>query len=139
MRLLRALSVVFTIATTTTVAAADLPFAGKWKMSPGKSDFGETTTTYEQLPAGEMQATAFGQTYKFKLDGKDYPASFGGQAAWKSLGPTSWQTTWKLNGKVLTADTLTLSPDGKTLTVNTKGTKPNGEAIDDTTVAERVS
>jgi hypothetical protein len=139
MRLLRALSVLLTIAATTTLVAADLPFAGKWKMNPAKSDFGETTITYEQLPSGEMQATSFGQTYKFKIDGKDYPAWYGSQAAWKSLDPTSWQTTWKLNGKVLTTDTLTLSADGKTLTLNAKGTKPNGEQIDDTTVAERVS
>jgi len=139
MRLHRVICAAIALATTTTVAAADLPYAGRWKMNPAKSDFGETTMTYEQLQSGEMQATTAGQSYKFKIDGKDYPAIFGGTAAWKSLSPTSWQTTWKLNGKVLTTDTLTLSPDGKTLTVNTKGTKPNGEAIDDTLVAERVS
>jgi hypothetical protein len=139
MRFDRALCVVFTVAAATTLAATDSPFAGKWKMNPAKSDFGETTTTYEQLPSGEMQATAAGQSYKFKIDGKEYPAWFGSQATWKSLGPTSWQTTWKVNGKVLTTDTLTLSPDGKTLTVNSKGTKPNGEQIDDTAVSERVS
>src|SRR6059036_1436777 len=127
MRLHHLLCVVFTAATATAVAAADLPYAGKWKMNLAKSDLGEITVTYEQLPSGEMQATAVGQSYKFKLDGKDYPAIFGNTAAWKSLNPTSWQTTWKLNGKVLTTDTLTLSADGKTLTVNTKGTKPNGE------------
>jgi hypothetical protein len=122
-----------------TLAAQDLPYAGKWKMNPAKSDFGQTTTTYEQLPSGEMQATAVGQMYKFRIDGKDYPALFGSDAAWTSLGPTSWQTVWKLKGKVLSTDTLTLSADGKTLTVHTKGTKPNGEPIDDTVVSERVS
>jgi hypothetical protein len=139
MRLHRLLWLVFTIAATTAVATADLPYAGKWKMNPAKSDFGETTVTYEPLPSGEMQATATGQSYKFKMDGKDYPAWFGSDAAWKSLSPTSWQTTWKLKGKVLTTDTLTLSADGKTLTVNSKGTKPNGETIDDTVVSERVA
>jgi hypothetical protein len=108
-------------------------------MNPAKSDFGELTATYEQLPSGEMQATSVGQSYKFKFDGKDYPDPFGNTAAWKSLSSTSWQTTWKVNGKVLATDTLTLSPDGKTLTVNSKGTKPNGETLDDTAVFERVS
>jgi hypothetical protein len=135
----RVLFAVITVAATTTVAAADLPYAGKWKMNPAKSDFGETTTTYERLPSGEMQATSAGQSYKFKMDGKDYPTPFGGEAAWKSLGPTSWQTIWKLKGKVLVTDTLTLSGDGRTLTVKSQGTKPNGEAIDDTTVSERVT
>src|SRR6266542_834692 len=139
MRFHRVLWVVFSFAAVTAVAAADIPYAGKWKMNMAKSDFGETTVTYEQLPSGEMQATTAGESYKFKVDGKDYPAIFGGTAAWKSLSPASWQTTWKLNGKVLTTDTLTVSSDGKTLTVNSKGTKPNGETIDDTVVSERVS
>ena len=139
MRLHHTLCVVVIGAAVTAVAAADLPYVGTWKMNQAKSDFGESTMTFEQLPSGEMQSTAAGQSYKFKLDGKEYPDPFGNTAAWKSLSATSWQTTWKLKGKVLTTDTLTLSPDGKSLTLNAKGTKPNGETLDDTTVFERVS
>jgi hypothetical protein len=135
----RVLSAVLAIASVAAVAAVDPPYVGKWKMNPAKSDFDQTTTTYEQLPSGEMQSTQAGESYKFKLDGKDYPAIFGNTAAWKPLSANSWETTWKLNGKVLTTDTLTLSADGKTLTVNSKGKKPNGEMLDDTVVAERVS
>jgi hypothetical protein len=131
--------VVFVMAAAVAVTAADPPYVGKWKMNPAKSDFGETTVTYEQLPSGEMQSTQAGASYKFKLDGKEYPATFGSTATWKALGANSWETTWKLNGKVLATDTLTLSADGKSMTVNSKGTKPNGEMMDDTVVAERVS
>ena len=127
------------IVATATLAAADLPYAGKWKMNAAKSDFGESTVTYSQLPSGEMQSTADGQSYKFKLDGKDYPDPFGNTAAWKSINASAWETTWKLKGKVLTVDALTLSADGKTLTVNTKGAKPNGQSIDDTVTMQRVS
>ncbi len=119
--------------------AADLPYAGKWKMNPAKSDFGEFTITYEQLPSGEMQATIDGQSYKFKMDGKDYPDPFGNTVAWRSVNATTWETTNKLGAKVLTTDTLTLSPDGKTLTLNSRGTKPNGEPIDDAVVFQRAS
>jgi hypothetical protein len=131
--------VAFVAASVVGIAAADPPYAGKWKMNPAKSDFGETTVTYEQLPSGEMQATMEGQTYKFRADGKDYSAPFGNTAAWSALSPTSWQVVWKLNGKVLTTDTITLSPDGKAMSTHSKGTKPNGEPIDMTVVAERVS
>ena len=131
--------VLLAIAAVAAVAAADPPYIGKWKMNPAKSDFGETTVTYEQLPSGEMQATQAGVSYKFKLDGKEYPATFGSTATWKTLSANSWETTWKLNGKVLTTDTLTLSPDGKAMSVNSKGKKPNGETLDDTVIAERVS
>jgi len=139
MRNRRIFGTIALLAVAATVAAADLPYAGKWKMNVAKSDFGETTVTYEQLPSGDMQMTSAGQSYKFKIDEKEYPAFFGTSATWKSLGANSWQTTWKLNGKVLTTDTLTLSPDGKTLTTNSRGTKPNGETQDDTIVSERVS
>src|SRR5262245_1023946 len=125
MRLKVALSIGF-VALASVAAAADLPYVGKWKMNPVKSDFGETTTTFEQLPTGEMQMTSAGQSYTFKVDGKDYPAFFGTTASWKALSPTSWETTTRLNGKVITTDTLTLSADAKTLTINTTGTKPNG-------------
>jgi hypothetical protein len=139
MRLHSVTGVIFIIAAATTLAAAEPPYAGKWKMNPAKSDFGELTVAYEQLASGEMQETAAGQSYKFKLDGKDYPDQFGNTAAWKSLGSTSWQRTLKLKDKVLTTDTLTLSGEGKSLTVNSKGTKPNGETIDDTFGFERIS
>ena len=36
-------------------AAADAPYSGKWKMNAGKSNFGETTVTYEQMSGGEMK------------------------------------------------------------------------------------
>lgn len=132
-------TIVFAIAAVVAVTAADPPYVGKWKMNPAKSDFGETTVTYEQLPSGEMQATQAGVSYKFKLDGKEYPATFGSTATWKTLGANAWEVTWKLNGKVLSTDTLTLSADGKSMTVNSKGKKPNGEMMDDTVTAERVS
>src|ERR1039457_5345665 len=127
------------IVATATLAAADLPYAGKWKMNPARSDFGESTVTYSQLPSGEMQSTADGQSYKFKLDGKEYPDPFGNTAAWKSIDASTWKTTWKLKGKILTVDTVKLSADGQNLTVNSKGSKPNGESIDDTAVLQRVS
>ena len=52
------------------VAAADAPYAGKWKMNVAKSNFGDMTVTYEQMAGGEMKATADGQSYTFKTDGK---------------------------------------------------------------------
>jgi hypothetical protein len=127
------------LALATTLSAADLPYAGKWKMNPAKSDFGNTTFTYTSLPSGEWESTADGQTYKFKMDGKDYPDAFGSIANWKAVDATTWQLTTKLNGKVITTDTLKVSADDASITITTKGTKPNGEAIDNTITAQRIS
>lgn len=130
-------------ATAVSLVAGDvpgtLPYAGTWKMNPAKSDFGGTTVTYERMHSGEWQATADGVTYHFKMNGKDYADGLGQTAAWKSVDASTWQTIWKLNGKVLATDTLRLSAGDETLTVNTKGTKPNGEAIDTTVSFVRIS
>ena len=119
--------------------AADLPYAGKWKVNLAKSDFGQTTVTYESLPGGEWQTTAFGVTYKFKMDGKEYPDGMGGTNAWKAADANTWELVGKVNGKVTATDTLKLSADGKTLTDAGKQMKPDGGTMDGTTVYQRVS
>jgi hypothetical protein len=120
-------------------AAADLPYVGKWKTNLAKSDFGQTTATFESLPGGEWQASAFGMTYKFKMDGKDYPDGMGGTAAWKAADATTWEVTSKANGKVSETDTYKLGADGKSLTQTSKQMKPDGGAVESTAVYERVS
>src|SRR4051794_30763183 len=95
--------------------AADAPYAGKWKMNPAKSNFGDTTATYEQMPGGEMKATADGQSYTFKLDGKDNMTPWGVTTAWKKVDGSTWEVTEKANGKVTSTSTMKLSGDGKML------------------------
>ncbi len=119
--------------------AADLPYAGKWKVNLAKSDFGQTTITLETLSGGEWQATAFGITYKFRMDGKDYPDGMGGTAAWKAVDANTWQMVAKANGRVTQTDTFKLGADGKTLTDNAKMMKPDGGSMENTSVYERVS
>jgi len=121
------------------ILAADLPYAGKWKANLAKSDFGQTTITYESLPGGEWQTTGFGVTYKFKMDVKDYPDGMGGTSAWKAVDANTWEIVGKVNGKVTASDTLKLSADGKTLTDTGKQMKPDGGTMDGTTVYQRVS
>jgi hypothetical protein len=119
--------------------AGDLPYAGKWKLNIAKSDFGESTVTYAKAGSDEMQLTMAGQSYKFKVDGKDYPAILGRTAAWKEIDPNTWETAIKQDGTLLTTDTTKLSADGKTMTVHSKGPKPTGGTFEQTTVYERVS
>jgi len=121
------------------IAAGDLPYAGKWKMNQAKSDFKGTTMTYSQTATGEMEYNADGLSYKFKTDGKEYPAVFGMTATWKQIDPVTFETVDKMNGKVISTDTTKISADGKSMTVESKGTKPNGESFDDTVAFQRVS
>jgi hypothetical protein len=127
------------VASTQSDRAADLPYAGAWRLNLAKSDFGEITVTYAQTASGQMQFTAMGQSYTFQIDGKDYPSLFGGTSAWKQIDATTWETALEQNGKLISTVTTTLSADGKTLTVNEKGPKQTGGTFDRTTVYARVS
>ena len=120
-------------------APAALPYAGKWKINLAQSDFGETTVTIAQTGSGQMQYTADGQSYTFRMDGNDYPALFGQTAAWKQINKTTWETNIKLNEKVVSTTTSKLSADGATLTMEVTGPKPGGGSFDDTIVLQRVS
>lgn len=119
--------------------AADLPYVGKWKTNLAKSDFGQTTVTMESLPGGEWQSTAFGVTYKFKMDGKEYPDGMGGTIAWKETGANTWEAVSRANGKVTEMDKFKLGADGKTLTQSSNQKKADGGALDTTSVYQRVS
>jgi hypothetical protein len=119
--------------------AGDLPYAGRWKLNIAKSDFGETTATYAKAGSDEMQFTTAGQTYKFRVDGKDYPSIFGRTSAWKQIDANTWETIIKQDGTLISTDTTKLSADGKTMTVHSKGPKPAGGTFEQTTVYERIS
>jgi len=119
--------------------AADPPYAGKWKMNLNKSDFGQTTLTIDSLAGGEWQATAFGVTSKFKMDGKDYSDGMGGTVSWKSVDANTWDVTAKANGKVTETDHYKLAADGKSLTISARQNKLDGGTIDSTAVYDRVS
>lgn len=118
---------------------AGIPFIGKWKTNLAKSDFGQTTVTIASLPGGEWQATQFGVSYKFKMDGKDYPDNLGGAVAWKALSANTWEMVAKANDKVTETDSFQLAGDGKTLTDAVKAMKPDGGAMESATTYQRVS
>jgi hypothetical protein len=119
--------------------SSDLPHAGRWKINLSKSDFGETTVSYEQLSSGQMRFTTAGQAYDFRLDGKDYPSLFGGTAAWRQIDSSRWENAIKQNGKLINTMTVTVSADDRTLSTNEKGPKPTGGTFDRTTVYTRAS
>jgi hypothetical protein len=124
---------------TTFLWASDPPFIGNWKLNPAKSDFGETTVTYEELAGGQMKVTAEGQSYTFKADGNDYPTPWGSSAAWKTIGANAWEVTNKANAKVVSTATLKLAADGKTLTMDAKNFRATGEVSNDSAVYQRLS
>jgi hypothetical protein len=119
--------------------ASDPPYVGTWKLNPAKSNFGETTITYEPLAGGQMKVTADGQSYTFQTDGKDYATPWGTTAGWKARDASTWDVAYKANAKLVGTATLKLAADGKTLTVDGKSIRAGGETSNDVTVYERLS
>ena len=121
------------------LCASDPPYVGSWKLNPAKSEFGETTVTYEKMADGQMKFTGDGQSYMFKPDGKEYPTPWGSTSTWKALDANTWEVTNKVETKVVGTATLKLAADGKQLTVDAKNVRASGEASNDVAVYERLS
>jgi len=132
-------TIVLLLAAAATLAAADNPFIGKWKENPVKDDYTHITLTYDQTPPGEIEVTAEGQSYKFRMDGKEYPTGLGSVVAWKQIDGSTWETVRKTNGILDWTTTTKLSPDGKTMMVTEKGKGSNGEPFEDNETYQRVS
>jgi hypothetical protein len=60
----------------------DAPYMGKWKLNPAKSELAGDTMTIENVAGGMVQFSSQGFTYKYKLDGKEYPLPDGGTMTW---------------------------------------------------------
>lgn len=119
-------------------AAADPSYAGKWKMNLAKSNFGESTITYEAV-AGGMKVTMDGQSYTFTPDGKDVATPWGTTMSIKGVDTKTWEMTEKTNGKPSLTGTLKLSDDDKSLIMTGKRIKPDGGTSDESMTLTRSS
>ncbi|MFB3905216.1 MAG: hypothetical protein ACE15E_17335 [Acidobacteriota bacterium] len=128
MKKLFCVSVVFcVVAAGVQLSAAENPFVGTWKLNPQKSKFTGATVTFEQLPSGEWKSTAAGMSYTFRMDGKEYNASFDRKATWKQVNDRTWESTLIFKDKTLATVRYEISPDNKTMTTTAQGTTPSGE------------
>lgn len=123
-----------------TAFAADSPWNGTWKLDESKSQFSGGTMTFSQ-GAGDMLNYSDGSTsdYEFAIDGKERKAFSNRTVIWTALGKNTWETVYKVDGKVLSKGERRLSADGKTLTETWTGTRPDGSAFHEEDVFTRVS
>jgi hypothetical protein len=134
------------------VAAAD-PFSGAWTLNLSKSNLPPP------LPRSQMvhiQAHRNGieireevvnedghpmiVTVRAKFDGKDYPVSgspFADSVRYQRIDSHTLKGVVKKAGKVVTTETVTVSPDGRTLTGAYTGTDATGKQVDAVAVFER--
>ncbi len=120
------------------VARAQAPtFAGNWKLNVAKSQLTGQTVSFNKKPNGLMHFDSQGFAYDFDLQGKEHPTPDGGTTAWKQVNPTTWDTTMRANGKVIS--TYRSVVKGDALEVTMRVPKADGTSSDMTMNWTRVS
>ena len=94
---------------------ADDPFAGDWKLNPEKSRSSVFQEKIEDLGNNKYRFTIDGRAEEIVADGQDHPTSYGSWALKQEL-PNKWTSIDKVNGKVATTTTWTISNDNRTFT-----------------------
>ena len=120
------------------IAAQDLSFHGRWKLNAAKSDYRGVSLTIAEKREGEYEFTQFGQSYPFRIDGKDHPGPGGTRARWRKLDDRTWETTMTTpHGDPFLTVTIALEGDGRTSTWRTRGEGPTGAAFVENAVFTR--
>jgi hypothetical protein len=100
---------------TSSIAAENEPFAGKWKVNPSKSKLIDELKV-EAAGANRYTLTfGPGQVDTIVADGSDQPALSGTTFSITVKGPNNWEVVRKMKGRTLLTANWTLSEDGKTL------------------------
>ena len=128
--------VILSFAVASVAFAAD-PFAGTWTLNLAKSQLGGTLYTFDKKPSGVWHYSGGGFDTDFDLTGKEYVMPNGTSVAGKELSPTSWELTFRVNGKVTARSKVTLA--GNTLNWVSDVTSPDGKPVQQTSMDTRVS
>lgn len=124
---------------TCTLASAQNPFVGTWKLNQAKSHLTGDTVTYSTVADGTMKETTAVGSYTFKTDGHPYTTPFDSTVTWKQTGPSTWTTKDRQKDTLLSTDIISVSADGKTMTIISTGTNPDGKDFHDTEVFTRTA
>lgn len=122
----------------TSVALAQSPFAGTWKVNYAKSHITGETLSFTHGANGAVTFKADAQSYNFKLDGSAGTDPFGETEHWTKVDDNTWKQETQA-GPEIVSNTWKLSDDGKSITVTTTGTKPNGDQINSSETFSRLT
>jgi hypothetical protein len=122
-----------------TVAAADSPWDGTWKLNPAKSKLTGYTFSYKAMPGGKLQYTNGAQfAATFACDGKTYPILGTDTIVCTTPSAAEYDYTFATAGKTTELAVLKLSPDGKYIGETEKELHPDGTSSTDSSTYTRV-
>src|SRR5919197_4292245 len=92
-------SLVLALSLTLILTAAEPTFNGTWKLNVAKSQLSGIAYTFEKKPSGMWHYNGGGFDTDFDLTGKEHTMPSGVGVTGKELSPTSWELTFRMNGK----------------------------------------
>jgi len=136
---IRALGMACFLVNGVSLAPADDPFVGKWKLNQAKSKVTGQQLKIEAFTGNRYRIT-FGPVSDTLIpDGTDQPVQFGRTRSLKPVTPDTWKLVSRKDGRTVTEETWKLSPDGRTLTMEITGTRPDGSTYQDRMETQRVA
>src|SRR5215510_10865170 len=102
-----------------------------------KSQLGGGVYSLEKKASGMMHYSGGGFDTDFDWTGKEYTMPSGVSVIGKELSPTSWELTFRTNGKPVSKSQLTLN--GNSLMWVSEMTGPDGKTVQQTSTDTRVS
>jgi len=127
------------LASASVIASAQSPFDGTWAMNQSKSQLAGDTMTFASAGDGMLKYTDSVQSYTFKTDGTEFKTPLGRERTFKMVNPTTYETTTKMNGTLMSSSTWKLTIHDRSLTIDHKEIKANGDTSHDTTNYERIA
>jgi hypothetical protein len=134
-RIMRTLSI--TMAVASILLAAEPNFTGTWKLNLTKSQLSGTVYTIEKKASGMLHYSGGGFEADFDLTGKEQVMPSGVSIIGKELSPTSWELTFRMNGKALSKSRLTVN--GNSMTLSSDITSADGQTVQQTSTDTRIS
>ena len=132
-----ACSLALALSVTVILTAAEPSFNGTWKLNVAKSQLGGVVYTFEKKPSGAWHYDGGGFTADFDLTGKEYTMPSGVAVTGKELNATSWELTFKMQGKLLSKSKVSLS--GDKLMWASELTSPDGKSVQQNSIDTRVA
>lgn len=113
MRLKQVEVAALTLALASSVYAAN-PFIGKWKIDEAKSHLTGSTDSVAAAGPNTWSFKDGAFSWKVRADGTDQPTAFG-TTAMKVVNTTTWEFTYKSNGRTTGTETWVLAADGQSM------------------------
>ena len=118
------------------LAAADVTYAGKWKLNPAKSQLTGEVVSIEKTANGMLRFSKGDFSYVFNIDSKEYPLPGGGTTSWKQVHANDWEITDRRSGN---SAVVKVQVKGDTRVSTTTIHKADGGTVEQSGVSTRIS